>query len=641
MRNIYWKLLRSNLKDYVIVITVGVITVALIYSTTAFTAYLYQIVEGKQGTGTEIYGELGIFIITYMLMIFLLVLVVLEYMRKRRYVYGVLNVLGISEKQRSRFIAMEYVGIVVCSITIGILIGIVLTGKTMIPLLLTFIISVVVFGVLFLVSDQLIACLGIDALLNPGKRKASCLTKSKVFLIFALLLEIFAINSYFGYWGKVNKLFPVILGSLGLYVLMQFVGERVLEEHRKNKRKYYRNITWTCNWNEQLPYYLQQAYLIAVLIMVMIVVLGISLLDHYPAVTEENYPYDIVWMANQEDISFLRDLIEEYDITIQTKECIRVTTPDFGEHMGISVSEYNQWTNKNLKLSGEEIFIVYQRERKQRNELGLDYGRKKPRIYIGNASYDLWIWETPKIMPGNKFDKDYKMVGEEDRILTGVFESSALKKMKSGVWENIVVFSDEYFERIQENAKGADLAVMINTPKQQYSQVLTEVKEYARNHSQTDIFSTEGANLIYEKEKLMKENKSQKLIQLLSVGINGAVLLFCGIFILIIKQKNDSKALCERYSFYEKMGMEKIRRNKNIYKESYIFTVVAILSGGVIGVLFAMVEICRKHMGVKWLLTYSAGIVGIYVCIIAVFVVVTGILARQDISAIERGNQNG
>lgn len=661
MKNIYWKLLRSNLRDYVLLIVVGVITVSLIYSTTALTAYLYQIVEGRVGTGTEIYGELGIFLISYILMVFLLVLVVLEYIRKRKYVYGVLNILGISEKQRDRFIAIEYVGIVACSITIGFLLGIteakllrkviikfLINGKSdvvfeesMIPFLLTFIISAVVFGVLFLVSNQLIACLGLEAILNPGKNTISYLTRRKISVIAAIVLEGVAISSYFGYWGMVNKLFPVVLGSLGLYILMIFWGEKILEKNRKKKRKYYKNITWTCSWYEQLHYYLKQAYLIAVLIMVMVAVSGISFLDNYPPVAIENYPYDIVWMANKEDVFFIHDLTEEYDLDVQMKECIRVTTPDFGEHMGISAFEYNQWTNKNLELSGEEIFIVYQRERKQRNELGLDYGRKKPRIHIGNAAYDLWIWETPKIMPGNKFDKDYKVAGEEDLVLTGVFESSALKKMRSGVWENIVVFSDEYFEKMQADAQGADLAVMINTTKSQYRQVLAEVKEYARNHSQIDFFSAEEENLIYEKEKIMKENQSQELVQLLSVGINSIILLFCGIFILTIKQKNDSKELCERYLFYEKMGMDNVKRKKNIYKESYIFILVAAWSGGVIGVLFAMIEIYRKHMEIKWLITYSVGIVGGYVSISAAFVVATWILARQDISILERGNQNG
>jgi len=657
MREFYFKLLQGNRRDYVLVIVVGVITVSLIYSTTALTAHLYQIAEGRAGSGTEIYGQLGIFILTYILMVLLLILVVFEYIRKRKYVYGVLNVLGITRKQRSRFIALEYAGIVGVSLIMGFVMGFLidmimkkaiikfllygnsafLSDDRMIPLLLTLIISFLVFIILFLVSDQLIACLGIDAILNPGKGRGLHLTQRKYLLAVALLLEIFAIGSYFGYWGRLYKLFPVVLGGLGLYLIMQFAGERKLEKHRKCKRKYYRNITWTCNWFEHLSYYLNQAYLIAVLVFLILTILGVSFFDYFPAMTGENYPYDIVWMADWEDESFIKKLEENYECEIQARECIRVSTPDYGEHMAISASEYQQWTKQNLELHGEEVFIIYQRERKQRNELGIDYGRKRPRIHIGNAMSDLWIWNTPKIMPSNKFDKNYVIAGERDCILTGVFESSALKKMKSAVWENIIVFSDEYFQEIRTSAQGANLAVMINVSPEDYEMVAAEIKEYAAVHSQRDFFSTEGANLIYEKEKIMTEKQGQNLIQLISVVINGGILLFCGIFVLTMKHKNDTKELCERYQFYEKMGMEDKVRNKNICKESYLFTYIALFAGGMIGIVFAMVEIFRKHMEVQWLLTYMAGTIGIYSGIFILFVIMTGILVLQDISKIERG----
>ena len=140
--------------------------------------------------------------------------------------------------------------------------------------------------------------------------------------------------------------------------------------------------------------------------------------------------------------------------------------------------------------------------------------------------------------------------------------------------------------------------------------------------------SPDNSNLIYEREKLMTESQSQNLIQLLSVGINSGVLLFCGIFVLMIKQKNDSKELCERYEFYEKMGMEENKRKKNINKESYIFTSAAFVSGGMIGILFALVEIFRKHMEIQYLFAYITGITGITGSFCAASADKTGTAAR-------------
>lgn len=660
MKNLYRKLLRSNRRDYRLVIFVGVIIVSLIYFTIALTSYLYQIVEGKIGTATEIYGQLGIFIITYLLMIILLILVVLEYIRKRMYTYSVLTVLGIQKKQRDRFVLWEYAGITISSIFGGVTFGIFLTeimqkvlekilvngnnemivGRSMVPIRLTLIISIVVFGVLFMIGDQLIACLGIDTLINPRKHNTAKLSNRKIVLIPATIFEIIAITSYFGYWGMLNKLFPIVIGSIGLYFWMQHIGEVRRKKFRNNKRKYYKNITWLNKWDEQLHYYTNQAYLITVLLMLVIAVLGISFLDHYPVNVNENYPYDIVWMAEKNDETFIDYIEEKYACEIQKKDCIRVTTPDFGEHMGISASEYQKWTGQTKELSEEEIFIIYQRERKQRNELGIDYGRKKPRVHIGNATYDLWLWDAPHIMPSNKFDTSYHVKGEENRILTGVFESSAIGRTKTSVWENVVVFSDEYYEKVKDEASGANLIVMIKVSTKQYDMLMAEIKEYAQEHSQVELFSPQGNNLIYEKEAVIKEKQRDNFIQLASTIINSSILLFCMLFILIIKAKNDSTELCERYGFYYKMGMEKGKRKKNIYKENFLFTITSLLYGGIVGGLFAAVEIIRKDFSIDWLTTYMLGITAIYVFIAILFGVSTRILARQEILKVERGNQD-
>lgn len=660
MKNLYRKLLRSNRRDYGMVIFVGVVTVSLIYFTIALTSYLYQIVEGKIGTATEIYGQLGIFIITYILMIILLILVVIEYIRKRMYTYSVLTVLGIKRSQRNRFVLWEYVGIVVSSMLGGILSGIYLTevtkkvlinvllngdkelllGRSMVPIRLTLIISIVVFAVLFMIGDQLIACLGIDTLINPRKNKTAKLLNRKIVLIPATIFEIIAIASYFGYWGMLNKLFPISLGSIGLYFWMQHIGEVRRKKFRNNKRKYYKNITWLNKWYEQLHYYLNQAYLITVLLMAVIAVLSVSILDHHPVNVNDNYPYDIVWMAEKEDEAFLDSIEDKYACTIQKRACIRVATPDFGEHVGISAYEYQKWTGQTIELSEDDIFIVYQRDRKQRNELGIDYGRKKPRVHIGNAVYDLWLWNTPHIMPSNKFDTSYHVEGEEDRILTGVFESSAIGRTKTSVWENIIVFSDDYYEKVKNEALGANLIVMIEVPGQQYDMLLTEIKEYAHEHSQVDLFSPQGNNLIYEKNNVIKEKQRDNFIQLASTVINSSILLFCMLFMLIIKTKNDSTELYERYQFYYKMGMENRKRKKSIYKESFLFTGTMLLYGGSVGGIFATVEILRKDFNIDWLLTYLLGMVAIYVFIVMLFGIATWILAWQEIVKVERGNQN-
>ena len=91
----------------------------------------------------------------------------------------------------------------------------------------------------------------------------------------------------------------------------------------------------------------------------------------------------------------------------------------------------------------------------------------------------------------------------------------------------------------------------------------------------------------------------------------------------------------------KKMGMEENKRKKNINKESYIFTNAAFVSGGMLGILFALVEIFRKHMEIQYLFAYIAGITGMYAGILILFIITTGILAYQDILKVEGRIHNG
>ena len=79
----------------------------------------------------------------------------------------------------------------------------------------------------------------------------------------------------------------------------------------------------------------------------------IGLLDSIPLEEEEHYPYDIVWMANEEDTDFLAQIKEKYDAEIKTYPCIRVTTADEVEQTGISESVYEELTGEELELSGQ------------------------------------------------------------------------------------------------------------------------------------------------------------------------------------------------------------------------------------------------------------------------------------------------
>ena len=63
---------------------------------------------------------------------------------------------------------------------------------------------------------------------------------------------------------------------------------------------------------------------------------SIVIFDNIPVNEPQNYPYDVVWMASDKDIAFIDELKQKYEIKVKKQPCIRVTTTDQGEHMGIS-----------------------------------------------------------------------------------------------------------------------------------------------------------------------------------------------------------------------------------------------------------------------------------------------------------------
>ena len=65
---------------------------------------------------------------------------------------------------------------------------------------------------------------------------------------------------------------------------------------------------------------------------------------------------------------------KKYGIEVKCIPDIRVTSGDYGEHTGISASEYQKLTGEKLKLHNHEIYVVYQRNKAEYGTLGIRCG---------------------------------------------------------------------------------------------------------------------------------------------------------------------------------------------------------------------------------------------------------------------------
>ena len=526
MKKVFFGGLKNHWKDYILVLICGIFMVTIIFLSNSLSDCLQWIIDGQiTGNAEESYSFFD-FSITYLLLVFMMILIIFSYIRKRSYDYVLLDVMGIQKRHKYIFIGCEYLGIVVISILGGILFGAILSEIIKIelekifaniifteinygfsPFRMTIIIGFCVFGLLFIVFDEAISCLGMDSLLSCGKKSGKPVkTRPKVFILGMTFMFLAYISLWF-YWGKVSKGIPLILLSIGILLGMISIGAYYLCYLRKKENKYYKKITWLDNWYHRFFYNINMSFIITEFIIVTLYGFSIVIFDNIPVNEPQNYPYDVVWMASDKDIAFIDELKQKYEIKVKKQPCIRVTTTDQGEHMGISASAYEKWTKESLDLKDNEIYVVYQRERSERNYLGIDFGTKKPRIYMGEAKDDLWQYITGVPTPSNKFDTSFNIVGEEEKILTGVFGNK--------ISEHIIVFSDSYYQKVCNRVEGPNLIVMVQIPKN-YEKVIEEICAY-----------TNGSGIVYEKKNLLLQISKTKIINVSAAIINIFVLLIC------------------------------------------------------------------------------------------------------------------
>lgn len=96
--------------------------------------------------------------------------------------------------------------------------------------------------------------------------------------------------------------------------------------------------------------------------------------------------------ANEKDRLFIKKISEKYDVQTELIPCIRVTSGNCAEHIGISATEYKRLTGENVALKNKEIYIVYQWDRSEYGTIGVDFGKLHPRLYMGCATPNIWVY---------------------------------------------------------------------------------------------------------------------------------------------------------------------------------------------------------------------------------------------------------
>ena len=481
-RTIIWKNMWYNRKETILLIICEMLIVAIAYSG----SMCYQILSAKHSSEIMLLQEDGIsrqFIYAGMLLLFcgivLIITVMVSYLGKRIPQYMLLKRMGISSADTKKMVVTEAGICYVIASIIGFFggKGLFLIFRKLIPYMadvegelggyskLTYpvicLVSLGIYGLSFLLMKELEADFRIITSTQESVRKEKLTGKCLVGkLAVGILCCSYAVMQYRKIYNH-ESIYLLALFFAGTYLIVRSSMALILNNIRnRQERKYYRHLLQ----RNKLYYRSKTAARYGVLFFVLsflvcfyfgFQVISVATAEHVSSL----YPYDFMCIADYTDEKLFQNLKEAYqsDITITEYPMVRVATADKtervergsewrlqGQEIGISETTYHRLKkaiNKNyeakklnLDTAGKKVYLVHQQDRSTKAQpVDWFYGKSRPNLHIGvpATGYD---W-------GNRKNTYIERIvsGEEIGSLTGCYSTE-----KS---ENIVVFSDTYFEK--------------------------------------------------------------------------------------------------------------------------------------------------------------------------------------------------
>lgn len=132
-------------------------------------------------------------------------------------------------------------------------------------------------------------------------------------------------NQYQG--SDLSYMYSHVIFIVGLFLVAAFGVALILEGLKHRKQFYHRHIL---QMNQLYSKYMNNLLILLILLVIhffaltylTVEIAEVLPLDKY----RENYPYDMVWMAKEEDEAFAEKLVRKYDGNMTELPMIRVTT---------------------------------------------------------------------------------------------------------------------------------------------------------------------------------------------------------------------------------------------------------------------------------------------------------------------------
>lgn len=592
---------------------------------------------------------------------FMMTAVFSSYIKSRMEDYQKLTVFGIRTKTMNKMMRAEYMVSLMCAFILGLVLGnlilwpltrvferqlnVQFTSAAGVPVYLIVLGAYVIISLVSAAANyETYIQLRAKMSLVKGVEKDKIPGKSLVVSLPAGI-ALLGISMYF-YSQRENyeSMKWIFLFLTGLFLCIRCAAAVFIKAAKRWGRKYYQLLFARQPFLYRFSKSSRNIFqLTAIHFLVMFMSISVIAANASAQPAEELYPYDFVCMSYEGDETYFDELQKEPGIELYEFPMLRVTSlkgspftmSDYsansylgmlrpqGQNVGIPESVYRKLkemkgepSDNGLKLKDGNIHVVYQQDRTVAGH-PLDWytNRERPNLRIGPPlAYYHWV-ERDSLYP----ERTVKSM--ETDILTGVFGR--------GFTENLVVFSDSYFESLEK--EGPTNLILIKCSREQYDEAESRLQEFGERHEE-ELAAYSGGPSYYSSRALITDVRAERLLKEVVYGFVGILLLTGSLFILYLKYAFEIPELRKRYEFYESMGMRESTSKKTLKKEIRpFFQYPLILSAAATAVFTIFLWRLRMYdgEGIARYTVWAGGLTAAYILVQAVwYQVISGYLLR-------------
>lgn len=610
LTKIIYKNFRSNLKNYILFFLSNIVAIMELFVFYGIRSIIKSSITDKvtaEALKTDFQIAVGIIaVITLMLMFYAMKC----YIKLRIKDYSMFLVLGMKKKAVSLLLLFEYCIGCVISLILGIGVGRILLyiiQRLLVKYypryiqmhalgyqiyknvcLASILIMVLVFVILLIWLDG--RSLGMLMAEDKQNEKRPA---SYMWIILAVIGIVLMIVGIILYCGSDTQYLYAHGGLLmGLILAVVFGLALFLNLLKKCKNFYYRHML---DLNQ-----LYSRYLNHMIILVLLIVVHFFSLSYLVVQTAEllpldqyrsQYPYDVIWITEKDNKGYAKKLASTYNGTVTEVPMIRVSTYYGTNHIGISEKTYRKLSKSQaLNLKENQIAVRIENSDAKQED-------------IKDSAY----WEVYSTLYAGKYfgkqDSDTLIdVKENEDIhfnIQSICTQTIVGKYSTDGWhENIIVFSDEYFNK-QWNAislknDNASELELFTFPTTRREPVCQKLKQYNQKFSYHKMGKLQ--NNLYITDQYLNGQKMRALFSMSSKIFLIIASILSGFFIMSLKTLTEFPALQKRFEFFKCMGMRENQLKWNTFFEIKILGQIAESVSLVTGFLYVGAFIHKQKL---------------------------------------------